>query len=149
MLVLQHVLDGKIFKEDRAVGGHPFAAQRMGKVFSPVRHTLMDVRDDLAAFGSFVFGVSALRPPEFVFIPAKEARILNRDPMGESGKGCEANINSNSQIVEGQGRRFYFTCKAGRPISNCIPLNVQRLDAKRSLNRAMLDYFQYPNFGKE
>jgi hypothetical protein len=149
LVVLHHVLDGKIFKEDRAVGVHQSAAQLVGKVFSSVCNTLMDVRDDLAAFGSFVFGVSALRPAEFVLIPPKETRIVHRDTIRESGKGGQTHINTNSQIVEGQGRRFYFTGKAGIPISDSIALNVQSLYAKRAFHGVVLDDFDHTNFRKE
>jgi len=74
LVVLQHILDGKIFKEDRAVGVHQFTAQLMGKVFSSVGNALMDMCDDLTPLGSLVFGVSSLRSTKFNFITAKETK---------------------------------------------------------------------------
>ena len=147
VVVLHHVLDGKIFKEDRAVCVHQFTAEFMGKVFASVGNALVDVRDDLAAFGSFIFGISPLRSPEFIFIASKETRVVYRDTVRECGKDSETHINANYQIVERQGSRFYFTGKTGVPISNSIPLNIQSLDA--SFDRTMLDYFDCANFGEK
>ena len=113
---VHHVLDGEVLEEDRAVAVHQFTAQFVGKVFSPVSNALMDVRDDFAALGSLSLVPSSLRPAKFNFITAKEARIVVGDTVGKGCKGGETDINSNSQIIEGQWRRFYFTGKTGIPI---------------------------------
>ena len=147
VVVLHHVLDGKVFKEDCSVCVHKFSAQFMSKVFSSVGNALMNVGDYFSAFGRFVCGISSLCFAEFDFITAKEARIVHRHTVGESGKGCETNINPHRQIVEGQGSRFHFTSKAGIPIPHRIPLYVQCFYS--AFDGAMLDYFQHTNFGKE
>jgi hypothetical protein len=107
----------------------------------------MDVSHDLAAFRCFVLGVPALCPAKFMFISAKEAGIVHGRTIRERGKGCETNINANSHVVEGQGPRFYFTGKAGIPIPNRIPLDVQGLYF--AFDRAMLDYFDGSDFGEQ
>jgi hypothetical protein len=78
---VHHVLDGEVLEEDRAVAVHQFTAQFVGKVFSPVSNTLMDVRDDFATLGSLILVPSSLRPAKFNFITAKEARIVVGDTV--------------------------------------------------------------------
>src|SRR6185295_18476508 len=146
-VVSHHVLDGKIFKEDRAVAVHKFPAQFVSKVFSSIGNALVNVSNDLATFGSFVFGVSSLSASEFVFSTAKETRIVHSHTIRERGEGGETHINSNRQIMERQGSRFYFTSKAGIPIPHRIPLNIQGLDS--AFDGAMLDDFQRANFGEK
>src|SRR6185295_18380219 len=146
-VVSHHVFDGKFFKEDRAILVDKFPAQFVSKVFSSIGNALVNVSNDLATFWGFVFGVSSLGASEFVFITAKETRIVHSHTVRERGKGCETHINSNRQIIERQGSRFYFAGEAGIPIPNRIPLNGQGLDS--AFDGAMLDDFQRANFGEK
>jgi hypothetical protein len=142
---VEHVLYAEVLEYQCAVCVHKFPAQFMGKVFSSVGNALMDVGDDLAAFGGFVLGIPALCPPKFNLISAKETWIAHSQTIRERCKGCQTHVNSNSTIVVGQSRRFYFTSKTGVPIPHSVSLYVQGLYA--SLDGAVLDYFDRSDFG--
>jgi hypothetical protein len=142
---VEHVLYAEVLEYQCAVCVHQFPAQFMGKVFSSVGHALMDVSNDLAAFGSFVFVPSSLHPPKFNLISAKETWIAHSQTIRERCKGCQTHVNSNSNIVVGQSSRFYFTSKTGVPIPHSVSLYVQGLYA--SLDGAVLDYFDCSDFG--
>ena len=132
MVPVLHVLNLKFFEGQQLKTVDELAAQLVGKVKTAVSNALVDVLYYALPFASLwrslrFFVLAPLGFRQRFLITAKEAGICNRFTVRQRSKVCQAHVNANHLIRDGQRLRFHNAREAGIPLAEHVSANCQCL----------------------
>jgi hypothetical protein len=134
IVALLHILNIQSFKDDQPESVDQFSAFLMSEVITPVFDTGMKVVksfDGLAAFWTSFRECAyfALDSFQILFVLLHPTLTLNRFAIAESGKGGQAQVNTDNLNRGRQRARLHFTRKASKPVTQAITPDCQPLDS--------------------
>ena len=132
-MIVDHILDIKVFKTDDLITIYEFSALLVSKVSSLVRDTLMSLSDSLLdllpSFGSFkCYLKPSLLLGKFGLVSLEEPRVINLSAIRHGSEGSQTNIDADHLVNLGQDGRFKLTSKYSVPLACRSLSDIQGLD---------------------
>ena len=121
-MITEHILDAQFFNGNNAEAVDNTPCVLMAEVMPPIANALMDTSNDFTGFfaftaSAFLLGEFALCFGERLFFLAEESRVVNKLAIGESRKGFQPNVNTDSFIGEREVIGLDLLAERGKPLA--------------------------------
>ena len=121
-MITEHILDAQFFNGNNAEAVDNTPCVLMAEVMPPIANALMDTSNDFTGFlaftaPAFLLGEFALCFGERLFFLAEESRGVNKLAIGESRKGFQPNVNTDSFIGEREVIGLDLLAERGKPLA--------------------------------
>ena len=121
-MITEQVLDAQFFNGNNAEAVDNTPCVLMAEAMPPIANALMDTSNDFTGFlaftaPAFLIGEFALCFGERLFFLAEESRGVNKLAIGESRKGFQPNVNTDSFIAEREVIGLDLLAERGKPLA--------------------------------